>query len=265
MQNRSARHYRQMISIMKESSTLKKLAAFAVAILLWQIAAGVLNQKILLASPIAVFMRLLVIWTEEGFLSTIWFSFIRIVGGFLCALLIGTLLAVLSSRARIIEIFLMPYMVTIKSVPVASFIIISLVWLSSAQLSIFISFLMVLPIVYTNVLNGIKSVDVKMLEMAEVFRLSWRKKFLYILLPQMKPFVLAACSVSLGLSWKAGIAAEVIGIPRGSVGEMLYEAKVYLNTVDLFAWTVLIVAISLAFEKVFMLLLRRLFARLERV
>ena len=151
----------------------------------------------------------------------------------------------------------------IKSIPVASFIIICLIWMSSSRLSIFISFLMVLPIVYTNVLQSIRSADRQLLEAVSIFRLSWPKRALYLWLPQLKPYLLSACTVSLGISWKAGIAAEIIGIPAGSIGRMFYDAKVYFNTVDLFAWTVIVVVISVLFEKGFLALLKGVFGSLE--
>ena len=59
------------------------------------------------------------------------------------------------------------------------------------------------------------------------------------------------------MSWKAGVAAEVIGVVGGSIGEKLYEAKIYLQTGDLLAWTVVIVALSALFERAVLALLRR--------
>lgn len=123
---------------------------------------------------------------------------------------------------------------------------------------------MVVPIVYTNLLEGIRETDPKLLQMARVFGVRPLRRVLYIYLPQLRPYLLTAASISLGLSWKAGIAAEVIGIPEGSIGERLYEAKVYLSSADLFAWTVVIIAISILFEKLFLLLLQRGYARLQR-
>ena len=102
-----------------------------------------------------------------------------------------------------------------------------------------------------------------MLEAVKVFRLSWPNRVLYLWLPQLKPYLLSACGVSLGISWKAGIAAEIIGIPAGSIGRMFYDAKVYFNTVDLFAWTVIVVVISVLFEKGFLALLRAGFRKVE--
>ena len=123
---------------------------------------------------------------------------------------------------------------------------------------------MVLPIVYINCLSGILQVDRELLEMARVFRVPLRRRLLYIYLPDVMPFLISAASVSLGLCWKSGIAAEVIGLPTGSIGERLYEAKIFLQTGELFAWTVVIILVSVAFEKLVLALLRMLQQRLER-
>ena len=248
---------------MKSNSKIEKFAAVAAALVLWQLAAVIINEKVLLVSPVAVLFRLAELIFEREFYSTVAFSFVRIVCGFLIALCSGTLLAILSYRHRIVEIFLWPYMSVIKATPVASFIVLCLIWLTSSSLSVFISFLMALPIIYTNMLAGFKSTDVKMLQMAEIFRFNFRKKLLYIYLPCVKPYFISACSVALGLTWKAGIAAEIIGIPDGSIGEMLYHAKLYLATADLFGWTVTVILISVLFEKLCMKLINALFDMLE--
>lgn len=248
---------------MQKLKKLEKIVAVAAALAVWQAAAMLLGHDLLLVSPVKVILRLGTIWREPGFLPAIGFTFWRIVAGFFSGFLAGTLLAVLAGRFHIVEVLLWPYMVTIKSVPVASFIIVCLIFFSSSTLSIFISFLMVLPLIYQNVLQGIKSADRQMLEMAKAFRVPWHRKLFYIDLPSLKPFLLSACSVALGLSWKAGVAAEVIGVPDGSIGEMLYQSKIYLDTDDLFAWTVIIILASFLFEKLFLWLLRRIFAWME--
>ena len=249
---------------MPDRHRIEKVAAMAFALSVWQISAMLLDKSLLLVTPITVVQRLFSLCTEVDFLSAILFSFVRIVSGYLLALVTGSLLAVIAGRFHLLEVMLWPFIAAIKSVPVASFIILCLIWLSSKNLSVFISFLMVLPIVYTNMLQGIKSTDNKLLEMVGLFRVGWLKKMKYIHLPQLKPYLISACSISIGLSWKAGIAAEVIGIPDGSIGEKLYEAKVYLNSGDLFAWTAVIVTISITFEKLFLLFIKRMFARLEK-
>lgn len=235
---------------------LKKVGAVLLALTFWQIAAMKIHSRILLVTPIAVLKRLLTIWQVEGFFSSIWFTFYHIAGGFVLGLLLGILLAALAGKFPWMEILFWPWMVTIRSVPVASFVVICLVWLSVNNLSIFISFLIVLPVVYQNVLTGLKASDREMEEMAMVFRLSPWKKLKYITIPHLRPYLLSACTVTAGMAWKAGVAAEIIGTPNGSIGKMLFLAKTYLATDDLLAWTVIIVAVSVLSEKVFLRILR---------
>ena len=244
---------------------LQKCIAVALALLVWQGAAMAVGLDLLLPSPWQVACRLWSVWREPGFFATVAFSLLRISGGFALGLVLGVLLAVAAGRLRVLELLLWPYVTVIKTTPVASFIILCLIWLDSSSLPVFISFLMVLPIVYANMLEGIRQTDQKLLEMAKLFRVGAGRRLLYIYLPQLRPYLITACSVALGLSWKAGIAAEVIGIPDGSIGERLYEAKVYLNSADLFAWTVVIIAVSIAFEKLFLWLLRAGYRRLEQM
>lgn len=241
-----------------------KLLAVIFALCLWQLAAMTVNSRILLVSPVEVAVRLTTIWQAEGFWQSIWFSFYHIAGGFFLALFLGILLAALAGRFRWVETLLWPFLVTIKTVPVASFVVICLIWLSAQNLSVFISFLIVLPVVYGNVLEGIKSEDEKMLEVGQVFKMSPVRRVMYIHLPQLKPFLMSACATALGMAWKAGVAAEIIGTPDGSIGKQLFYAKVYLDTDDLLCWTVIIVIVSVLFEKLFMLGLKELYGRLER-
>lgn len=248
----------------QQNKYIEKAVAIAAALLLWQIAAMALNQKILLASPLEVVQALGEILIGGTLLKTICFSFLRIVSGFLLGLLLGSACAVLSARLHVVEVLLWPYMAVIKATPVASFIILCLVWLSSKNLSVFICFLMVLPVVYTNLLNGIRSIDSNLLEMAKLFEIKPLKKLLAIYLPGIRPYLFASFEISIGMAWKAGIAAEVIGVPAGSIGKMLYNAKIYLATPELFAWSAVVVFVSVVFEKAAIALLRKLYDNLER-
>lgn len=235
------------------------------ALTVWQIAAMIVNENFLFPTPVGVVYRLLTIWQEDGFFSAITNSFLKIVVGFLSGLIWGLVLAILAAKLPIIEDLLWPFMITVKSVPVASFIVLALMWLTSKELSTFISFLMVLPIIYTNILEGIKNSDRDIDKMANIFKMPFGRKILYVWIPRIKPFLLSASSVAIGLSWKAGIAAELIGIPSSSLGEMLYYSKIYFNTLDLFAWTLIIVTLSISFEKLFIALLKYTFRRIEKI
>ena len=233
-----------------------KILAAAVWILVWQLASMWLKQEILLASPVSVIRRLGQLIVTADFWRSIGFSFGRIVLGFTLALVLGTLLAALSYGFSAVEILMDPLITVIKATPVASFIILCLIWIPSRNLSVFISFLMVLPVIYTNILEGIRQTDRKILEMAKVFRVNLRRQIRYIYVSQVLPYFLSACRLSLGMCWKAGVAAEIIGMPKGSVGQMLYMSKIYLDTDDLLAWTVIIVVLSVIFEKLVVLTLK---------
>lgn len=246
-----------------KKDVLTRILAVLAALAMWQLAAMSVGSRILLATPWQALGRLLALLPTAGLWRTVGCSFVRIAGGFLLALALGTALALAAYRWRMVETLLRPYVVVIKSVPVASFIILALIWMGSARLPLFISFLMVFPVIYGNTLQGLKSTDPQLLEMARLFRVPWARRLRYIHLPALEPFLLAGCSTALGMSWKAGVAAEVIGVVGGSIGERLYEAKIYLETADLLAWTVVIVAVSALFERLFLALLRRGFAALR--
>lgn len=223
-----------------------------------------LGQKLLLVSPASVLLRLWELLPHRDFWSAVLFSFSRITLGFLLACGAGTALAALSSRFALARDLTAPLMSVVKATPVASFIILVLLWVPSRNLSVVISFLMVTPIVYSNVLAGVGAMDRQLAEMAQVFSVPLPRRLRYVYLPQIMPYFRSACAAGLGLCWKAGAAAEVIGLPQGSIGEKLYEAKVYLETPDLFAWTVVIILVSVAFERCFLLLLDAFLRWLER-
>lgn len=246
-----------MRSISRGSSLWAKVWPLLVWLGVWQLGSMAIQQEILLASPTAVARALGRLCGTALFWQSIAGSFGRISLGFLLAMAAGGLLAAASHRFPLVETLFRPLMTGIKSTPVASFVILALVWIKAQNLSVFISFLMAFPIAYTNLLAGLRAVDPKLLEMAKVFRVGWMRQFLYLYLPQLWPFLVSAATLSLGLSWKSGVAAEVIGLPRGSIGEQLYQAKIFLATDELFAWTLVVILISMAAEKLLLALLRR--------
>lgn len=235
-----------------------RILAICFWLLLWEIASRMINQEILLVSPVGVLMTLYQFVKSPDFWQTILFSFVRIVSGFFLAIIVGTIMAVLAYNSRIIRELFNPLFHIIKSIPVASFIILALVWIKAGNLSVLISFIMVIPIVYINMEQGLKSADEKLLQMAKVFRIGKWQKIRAIYIPAVMPHFISAISVGMGFAWKSGIAAEVIGVPTGSIGEKLYEAKLYLMTNELFAWTVVIIIVSVVFEKTVMFLIRLL-------
>ncbi len=155
-----------------------------------------------------------------------WYSFSKISLGFFLAFILGIGMALLGANFRSFRVLIQPLMATIQAIPVVSFIILCLIWVSSRNLSVLISFLLVLPIIYTNVLTGIDSIDSSFMDLAKVFKMKRSKIIRYIYLSEVYPHLKSATYVSLGLCWKSGIAAEVIGMPNMSIGEKLYQAKI---------------------------------------
>lgn len=252
----------------KETSMWKvcteRIAAIIVAILLWQLLAMKLDQKLLLATPVDVAKTLGVLVKSQEFYSAVAYSMGRILFGLLIGAAVGTACALLAGRWHFMEVLFWPYFSAMKATPVASIVILCLVWLSSRRLSVFIVFLVVTPVIYTNILAGIKNLDLKMKDMARVFGINGLRRLLYVYLPELKTYIIAAFALATGMAFKAGIAAEVIGTPGGSVGKMLYNAKVYLETPELFAWTLVIIVLSVVVEQVILGLVKWMFAGLQR-
>lgn len=218
----------------------------------------VVNQELLIVSPLDVLFRLLELIRTKKFWLSAFNSIVRITAGFILAVVIGTLLAIISCVLPIVKDLFNPIISLIKATPVASFIILALVWIKSYTLPVFISFLMVLPIVWANVIQGIINTDKSLLEMAKFFKVEKAKIILKIYLPSVMPYFTSACTTGLGLAWKAGCAAEVIGNTSLSIGGEIYKSKIYMETVDLFAWTTIIVLLSVLLEKLMIYFMKRI-------
>ncbi|WP_040333715.1 ABC transporter permease [Bulleidia extructa] len=234
-----------MISIM-EFKSKKKWTWWVILfwLLIWEIGARLLNQEILLVSPFVVFQRLFQLLKDSHNWFLIGASMVRVMSGFLLAMILGVLLAYLAYRWNWFKTLMNPVFYTVKSIPVASFVILILVWVKANALAPVISFLVGLPIFYDQILKALESQNPSLEEMSIVFHISKKKKFRYLTLAQILPYLETACSLAIGFCWKAGMAAEVIGLPDGAIGSQLHEAKVFLDTNSLFAWTLLVIILS---------------------
>lgn len=244
-------------SISKKKQFFMKLLSIILWFTIWSAAAKIIDRKLFLPGPILVFTSLLKLASTESYWLSIFNSMVNILTGYAMAILLGTILAAISYRFRAIMEFIYLPLRIIRTIPVASFIILALLWVSSDKLSMLISFLMVLPIIYEYTLNGLSSIDCGLLEMAYLSRMPITKKLLRIYLPGLLSHLTAALSTGIGLAWKSGVAAEVIGISRNSIGNHLNQSKIYLETPELFAWTITIIIISMLFEIVLKKLLGR--------
>ena len=236
---------------MKRNNIKKLLKWTAVALLwlaVWQFAAAAADKEILIPYPYAVFLTLKELCKTTDFWIAVLYSMLRITAGYLSGIAVGVTGAVLSAKSSVFKAVFSPILHIVRAVPVASFIILALVWIKSAYLAVFISFLMVTPMIWSSVQNGIENIDKKYLEMARIFKIGTLKTLFHVKLPFIMPSFVAACANALGFAWKSGIAAEVIALPALSVGRNLYDAKIYLERADLFAWTLTVILLSMALE-----------------
>ncbi len=208
----------------------KKILIVVCWIFMWQLAAALVGNRILLVGPLQTLQALGERALRGDFWLSVGHSLLRIGAGFASGLAIGLLLAAGSSRYKLLEEVLAPVMALLKAIPVASFVVLFLIWWRSAVLATAVSFCIVLPNIYVNTLEGIRHVDPRLLEMAQVLEIPAWNRFFYIYRPALKPYLDSAIHISAGMSWKSGVAAEVIGIPALSVGEQLYLSKIYLDT-----------------------------------
>ena len=244
---------------------IHKITAVLLALLFWQIVAMILNRSFLLSSPVEVVKALFELGGKNVFWMGLGKSIFKILLGFLAGGGVGIFLAGLSYRFKLFEIYISPYIMVIRSVPVASFVIIILIWLGSEALSVLVCFFMVMPIFYANTLEGLKSVDVKMLQMAKIYELGQKAKFIYIYLPGLESFLISSSVASMGIAFKSGIAAEVIGRPKNTLGFFLFDAKIYLETSKVFAITLIVILCSAIFERLIIFIMQRFFGLITRV
>lgn len=237
---------------MKQKSLLYRVTAAFAAVLfwltIWQIAAIMVGKPVLLPSPIETVITLGRLMKSKTFYINCGFSLMRIAIGYVSGIAFGSLLGIFTYRSNKLSIFLAPINALIKTTPVASFIILLLVWIKKGNIPSFTSFLIVTPIIWSSVKASLDSVDSRIIEASNIFGLSPLKKIKYVYLPSIKLKYIASLETSLGLAWKSGIAAEVLCTPKNSIGRELYNSKVYLETGDLFAWTLCVVALSIIIE-----------------
>ncbi|NLA76412.1 MAG: ABC transporter permease subunit [Clostridiales bacterium] len=229
---------------------LKYILTAAIWLGIWQaLATLAVREEILLPSIPATTSALYALVGEGGFWKSVLYSLARITAGFALGTAAGTALAVITSLSEALKIFFSPLMSIIKSTPVASFIILALVWLKSGNVPVFTAFLIVLPVIWANTATGIIQTDADLLEMSRAFGMKRSTVVFKIYIPSVLPYFSAAVKTAVGMAWKAGIAAEVICTASSSIGGGIYDSKVYLDTPSLFAWTIVVVILSIVLEK----------------
>ena len=230
-------------------SRFQKTAISAVFWLgLWYLVSLKVGQNLILPGPLAVLKELIRLCGTPQFWISAAVTLLRIFGGFFFGLVFGAVFAVLTFKSEILDAILTPMLRTMRAVPVASFIILALLWINRQLVPGFVSSLIVMPVVWQALKTAISETDGELLEMARAYKFGKMRTLKYVYLPSVMPAFRACAFTALGLSWKSGVAAEVLCLPKTAIGTQLYYSKIYLETPSLFAWTAVVVALSFLLE-----------------
>ena len=246
------------ISIMNNKITKKILIIFF-WLVVWEVVSLVVDNSILMAGPIDTVRAIWNNMTDSIFVLTVLNSFFRIGLGFTAAFILGGLFGFLAFKYSVFRDVFMPLVNVIKAIPVASFVVLLLIWAGSGYLAFYISFLITFPNIFINTDAGLRSADEKLLKMSHTFCFSGWETFVFIYRESLKPFIISSVKTTGGMAWKAGVAAEVIGLPQFAIGTQIYNSKIYLETDSLFAWTLMVILLSFIFEKICIILLNFMF------
>lgn len=248
-----------MISMLTQTlkSAGKKIVIALIWLGIWQALSAIVGLSAILPSPVETASELCKLAVTGEFWLSVLFSVIRISVGFVTGTLAGVLTGAVSSFFKGFSEFLSPLVSIIKATPVASFIILAVIWLKTGNIPSFATALIVFPFVYSNIKTGFYETDRQLIEMSDAFGVSFGKKLLKLYIPSVKPYFISAATTAMGLAWKAGIAAEVICNPKMSIGNGIYESKIYFEPPAMFAWTAVVIILSIMLEKIMLSILKR--------
>ena len=219
-------------------------------LIVWEIAARIISNQILLEGPIGVMKRLLSDLQTFEYYKTVVFSVIRIMSGLFSGMILAIVFGTFSYKHRFVEELFFPIIQVLKAAPITCFVVLLLIWAGAGKLAFYVALLVTFPPIYFNLLEGLKQLDEKKLEVAKVYRMPLKNRLRYIYLPEIKPYFTSALAVAVGMAFKAGIAAEIIGTPDYSMGERIYMSKIYLDTSGVLSWMVTVILVSYICEKV---------------
>ncbi len=232
-----------------------RVAAVALWLVVWQLARVAVAQALILPGPVEVASALVRLVASAPFWEKLLFSGARIIAGLLLAYVLALALSAASHASGIVRACVRPPMLAMKATPVVCVVVLLLIWLGASYVSVAAVFLMVLPAVYFPALEGLSNADAPLRELMDVYGVRGPRRAFAYWWPELLPYLVATSESVVGMSWKAGVAAELIGMPSGSIGERIYQAKLLLETGDLFAWTIVVIALAALCERAFLALL----------
>ncbi len=225
------------------------LAGGILLILIWEIIALTVGSRNILPGPWFTFKTLTVLVSDPSFYRSLIITILRGLIGFSFAMIISLLIGIPSGLNKKVESFFSPFLVTIRSTPVISIILLAIIWLRVDHVPVFIGFLTMFPILTTNLSAGIKEVDKGLIEMSRIYRVKTWRIFLDVFVPSLYPFLISGLLTAVGFGWRAVIIGEVLSQPKFGIGSMMQDAQSYLLVAELISWTLVAVLIGFIFEK----------------
>lgn len=238
---------------MKIFTTIKnnKITYFSIILILfiWEIVSRFVGSEIILPSPKTTLYSVVFLLLSDSFLPTVGYTIVRGIKGFIISFVAGIVLGSASGMNKTVERLLEPIVVIIKSTPIMAIILLALIWFRTENVPVFVQFLIAFPIIYSNVMQGIKDVDTKLIEMARVYGIKNLRKIFELYLPSTYSYIFSGVKTAIGVGFRAVIAAEVLCLPKFAIGTNLQTAKIYLETEYVFAWTIIAIILSFTFER----------------
>lgn len=229
---------------------VRRIIIVLIWLLIWQFASMMTGLELLLASPVAVLRTIMNMLVSEQFYVVLMHSMLNIGSGLIAGIIIGVVLGICAAKYKIAAEFIEIPLQLMKALPVAAFVILLLMWFGSKNVSRIISAMVVIPMVTTGVTDGIKNTDIRLIQMAKVYDMTTFDRFRYVYMTGVYPYLSSQLKVALGMCFKAGISAEIIGLVSNTIGTSMYYAKMYLLSSELFAWSIVVIVMSLLTEKI---------------
>ncbi len=234
------------------SSTTKNSLITALSILVmlitWHLLAVVFGQEYILPTPAKTARDLLLLVSSTSFWPIVMATVGRGLLGFLISLILGIVMGLMAGFSKLIYWLLQPWVTVARSTPVMSVIILAIIWFETDMVPVVVTVLMLFPIIYGNVVAGIRNINLELLEMARMYKVKPWRRVGELYLPSILPYLLAGAATAMGIAWKVIIAAEILSQPAHAIGSSLIIAKFDFATARVFAWTVVAIVISFVFE-----------------
>lgn len=234
-----------------KNTTAKIVVAASVALmlLLWELASLRIGSQQIMPGPWETLRAAAGLLVESGFLIIVGSTLLRGIAGFVIASALGIVLGVLGGINKGFEAFMTPWVVVMRSTPVVAFVLLALIWFSQST-AVFIGIITMFPMVFTNIVEGMRNVDGDLVEMARFYKVRRSDIIMKVYLPSILPYMISGLSSASGIGWRAIIIGEVLSQPRYGIGGSMQLAQMQMNVDVLIAWTFIAVIIGFAFEKI---------------